>query len=78
MNNINAWITDYGSLYRNPITGNSGFEWPAGSNIYAIYAAGLWMGAQVEDQPRVAVAEYSYVCTCGERCEYIVYQKTCQ
>ena len=60
VNNINAWITDYGSLYRNPITGNSGFEWPAGSNIYAIYAAGLWMGAQVEDQPRVAVAEYSY------------------
>jgi hypothetical protein len=60
VNNINAWITDYGSLYRNPITGDSGFEWPAGSNNYAIFASGLWMGAQVEEQPRVAIAEYSH------------------
>jgi hypothetical protein len=60
VNNISAWITNYGSIFRNPFTGNSGFEWPKGSGIYAIYAAGPWIGAKVNGEPRVAVAEYSY------------------
>jgi hypothetical protein len=60
VNNISAWITNYGSFFRNPLNGNSGFEWPKGSGIYAIYAAGPWIGAKVNGEPRVAVAEYSY------------------
>jgi hypothetical protein len=60
VNNISAWITNYGSIFRKPLTGNSGFEWPKGSGIFAIYAAGPWIGAKVNGEPRVAVAEYSY------------------
>jgi hypothetical protein len=60
VNNISAWITNYGSFFRNPLTGNSGFEWPKGSGIFAIYAAGPWIGAKVNGESRVAIAEYSY------------------
>jgi len=59
-NNISACITNYGSFFREPITNHSGFEWPKGSGKYAIYSAGLWMGARVENEARVAVADYSY------------------
>ena len=31
VNSISAWITNYGSFFRHPTTGNSGFEWPKGS-----------------------------------------------
>ena len=60
VNNISTWITNYGVIFRNPLTGNSGFEWPKGSGIFAIYAAGPWIGAKVNGEPRVAIAEYSY------------------
>jgi hypothetical protein len=60
VNTISAWITNYGSFFRNPITKNSGFEWPKDGSLYAIYAAGLWLGAKVRREVRVAVAEYSY------------------
>ncbi len=60
VNNIRAYVTNYGSLFRHPIHGNSGFEWPKESGIYAIYAAGLWVGARVNGETRVAVADYAY------------------
>jgi hypothetical protein len=60
VNTISAWITNYGSFFRNPTTGNAGFEWPKGEGIFAVYASGLWVGAKVQDDIRVAVAEYSY------------------
>lgn len=60
VNQISAWVTNYGSIFRHPTTGNSGFEFPAGGGVFAIYASGLWVGARVNGQPRVAVAEYSY------------------
>ena len=65
VNSIYAWVTDYGSFFRNPRTGNSGFEWPKGGGVSAIYAAGLWVGALVEGEARVVVAEYSYEYTPG-------------
>jgi hypothetical protein len=60
VNTISAWVTNYGSIFRDPLTGNSGFEWPARGGVFAIYASGLWVGARVNGQPRVAIAEYSY------------------
>ncbi len=60
VNQISAWVTNYGSLFRHPITGDSGFEYPAGSGTFAIYATGLWVGARVNGSPRVVIAEYSY------------------
>jgi hypothetical protein len=65
VNSISAWVTNYGSIYRHPLTGNSGFEYPAGGGVFAIYGAGIWLGARpvidgVVGSPRVAIAEYSY------------------
>lgn len=60
VNTISAWVTNYGSIFRHPITGNSGFEWPKDGGVFAIYASGLWVGAKVDGEVRVAVAEYSY------------------
>ena len=65
VNQIRAWLTNSGSFFRNPFTGNSGLEFPIESNVYAIYASGLWLGGLVTDnqgntEPRVAIAEYSY------------------
>lgn len=59
-NSISAWVTSYGNLFRNPMNGNSGFEWPRGGGVYAIYATGLWVGALVDGEPRVATTEYNY------------------
>jgi hypothetical protein len=65
VNQIRAWMTNRGSFFRNPFTGNSGLEFPIESNTYAIYASGLWVGGLVPTSGggkdiRVAVAEYSY------------------
>jgi len=60
INTISAWITNYGSIFREPLNGTSGFEWPQGGGVHAVYASGLWMGALVNNEVRVAVAEYSY------------------
>ena len=60
VNTISAWVTNYGSIFRHPLTGNSGFEWPKGGNVFAIYASGMWIGAKVNNEVRVAIAEYSY------------------
>ena len=59
-NNISTFIRNNGSFNRNPSTGNSGFEWPRGTGNTAIYASGIWLGGKVNNDVRVAVAEYSY------------------
>jgi hypothetical protein len=59
-NNINTWYRNNGSYNRDPVTTESGFEWPKGSNKKTRYASGLWIGARINGQTRVAVAEYDY------------------
>ena len=59
-NNISAYITNYGSFFRHPVTGNSGFEWPKGSGDFEIYDSGLWVGAKVNGEARVAISFYTY------------------
>ena len=59
-NNISAWFRNNGSFNRNPSTGNSGFEWPNGSNKVLRYASGLWLGAKVANDTLLAIAEYDY------------------
>ncbi len=59
-NRISAWITNYGSFFQDPITGNAGLEWPKGTGHHAVLASGLWMGAKVNGGVRVAVAEFEY------------------
>ncbi|MBK8981552.1 MAG: hypothetical protein IPM38_04325 [Ignavibacteria bacterium] len=60
VNNINTWFRNNGSFNRDPVTGNSGFEWPKGSGLLARYASGLWIGAVVGDDTLMAIAEYDY------------------
>lgn len=65
-NTISTWFRNNGSFNRNPVTGNSGFEWPKGSNMFARYASGLWLGAVVLNTQTntydtlIAMAEYDY------------------
>jgi hypothetical protein len=60
INNISTWFRTNGSFNRDPSTGNSGFEWPKGSNKFARYASGLWIGAKVEQDTLVCIAEFDY------------------
>jgi photosystem II stability/assembly factor-like uncharacterized protein len=57
-NTINAWFRNNGEFNRDPITFNAGFEWPKGTGKTARYSAGPWIGARVENDTLVAVAEY--------------------
>lgn len=59
-NNISAWYRNNGSFNRDPVTGNTGFEWPKGSAKFARYASGLWIGAKVGNDTLIAIAEYDY------------------
>ncbi|MCX7877293.1 MAG: T9SS type A sorting domain-containing protein [Ignavibacteria bacterium] len=57
-NNINTPYSNYGSFNRNPVSGNSGFEWPRGTNRFARYASGLWIGARVGNDTIVSYVDY--------------------
>lgn len=59
-NNISTWYRNNGSFNRDPVTGNSGFEWPKGESKFARYASGLWIGAVVGNDTLIAIAEYDY------------------
>ena len=57
-NTISTWFRNNGEFNRDPITLNSGFEWPKGTGKTARYSAGPWIGARVGNDTLVAVAEY--------------------
>jgi YVTN family beta-propeller protein len=57
-NNISMYARRDGENARGPDQ-NAGFEWPQGSSKYAIYSTGLWLGAQVAGETRVAVIQYN-------------------
>src|SRR5215510_3237811 len=54
INNISMFITNTGSFAWDKTTGNAGLEFPKGTGKTAVFAAGLWMGATVGGQTRVA------------------------
>jgi photosystem II stability/assembly factor-like uncharacterized protein len=59
-NTISTWFRNDASFNRNYVTGNAGFEWPKGSNKFARYASGPYIGAKVGNDTLVSVAEYDY------------------
>lgn len=62
INQINMWVTNYGSFAWDLATGNSGLVYPRGTDRTAVFASGLWLGARVGLPPgneRTVVAEYS-------------------
>jgi hypothetical protein len=59
VNNIAMFVSNTGSFAWDKGTGNAGLEFPKGTHKTAVFAAGLWLGAEVGGAVRVAVAEYS-------------------
>ncbi|HKQ18820.1 MAG TPA: PKD domain-containing protein [Candidatus Eisenbacteria bacterium] len=58
-NNLEMFVTNHGSYAFDLTTGNAGLIFPRGSTTSVVFAAGTWVGATVNGQIRVAVAEYS-------------------
>lgn len=58
-NNIDMFVSNEGSFAYDFSTGNSGLAFPKPSTKTVIYAAGLYVGARVNGQTRISVAEYS-------------------
>src|SRR5438045_5329058 len=61
VNSIDCVVTNHDSYAYDLITGNAGLVWPRGSGKTAVFAAGLWVGALINDAtaPTVKVGEYS-------------------
>jgi len=59
VNNLDMVVTNHGSLSYDLETGNAGLIYPKGGTKTAVFAAGLWIGAQVNDTIRCAIGEYS-------------------
>ena len=59
VNNISMVVKNTGSFAYDTQNGASGLEFPKGTGKTAVFAAGLWLGALVDDTVRVSVSEYS-------------------
>ncbi|MBI4530968.1 MAG: hypothetical protein HY709_05535, partial [Candidatus Latescibacteria bacterium] len=60
VNNISMIVTNQGS-YAFDVEGSSaGLEFPKGTGNTAVFASGLWIGGKVNDEIRVAAAEFSF------------------
>lgn len=59
-NNISTWIGNTGVFNNdNRTTNTPGFQWPKGSNKFAIYTTGLTTAAYINDSLRFASASFS-------------------
>lgn len=58
VNDLNMFVTNFGSWAWDPSAGTSGLVYPKGSGKTAVFAAGLWFGAKVDGEVRTVVAEY--------------------
>ncbi len=58
-NRINSDLENNGMVVSHRISGHSGLEWPHGNGTYAIYASGIWIAGLVNNEIRIAAAEYS-------------------
>ena len=65
VNNLDMVVTNHGSLSYDLVTGNAGLIYPRGTIKTAVFAAGLWVGAKVGPDIRVAIGEYSQEYTPG-------------
>lgn len=57
-NNLNMFVTNFGSWAYDLATGNSGLVYPKGTTKTAVFAGGVWFGATVGGETRAAVAVY--------------------
>jgi hypothetical protein len=59
VNNIKMWVTNTGSFAWDVTTGNPGLIFPKGTVNTVVFASGLWVGAKVNGEIRIALSEYS-------------------
>ncbi len=59
-NQISTWFRSNGSFNLSPQTQLPGFEWPKGSNLFARFASGLWLGCIVGNDTLTAVAAFAF------------------
>lgn len=62
VNNLQMLVSNVGSFAYDPSSHfgkHDGLYFPRGSDKTVVYAAGLWIGARVDGEPRVTVAEYT-------------------
>ncbi|MEZ4651670.1 MAG: hypothetical protein R3E97_23280 [Candidatus Eisenbacteria bacterium] len=64
-NQIEMVTTNEGSIGYDLIQGAPGLVYPTGGVNTCLYAAGLWIGAVVDGEPHVTVAEYGFEFTPG-------------
>jgi hypothetical protein len=57
-NNISTWYRNNGSFNRDTIFYHAGFEWPKGSNKFARFASGIYIGAKVGNDTLLAIVQY--------------------
>jgi flagellar hook capping protein FlgD len=57
-NNLDMAVTNHGSFAYDLLTGGAGLIYPKGTANSAVFAAGVWIGAKVGGDVRVAVAAY--------------------
>lgn len=58
-NNLDMFVTNHGSFGWDLSTTGPGLIYPAGTTKTVLFAAGIWVGAQVNDTIRTCIAEYS-------------------
>jgi len=59
VNRMNLAVTNLGSLGFDVVNQDGGLFYPRESTLAVLFASGLWLGANVAGQPRLAIAEYS-------------------
>ncbi|MCR4438046.1 MAG: FlgD immunoglobulin-like domain containing protein [bacterium] len=58
-NDVCTWVINNGTLGRHPLTGNAGYEYPAGSGKTVVYASGLLISGVVNGEVRTACSHYN-------------------
>ena len=58
-NRLSFPVSNVGSFGFEPVLGQSAFVYPNGSGQTCLFAGGLWVGAKVSGEVRVALAEYA-------------------
>jgi FlgD Ig-like domain len=58
-NNLDMVVTNHGSIAYDMTTNNPGLIYPTGTNSAVVFAAGLWIGAKVNGNVRLAASEYA-------------------
>jgi len=59
VNNILMWMSNNGKMAHNPLSDQSGLEWPKQSAKYVIFTDGIIWGGKIQGQTRVGGATYN-------------------